>query len=167
VRPPAECSSGRPRPQQPLRVSRLVTPDTLLRWHQRLIRWRPGRQLEVVEDASGTPAGCLNRAGDVAQVHARYIAGLPKVITARTESPGKATSPDVQASGRSDPPRPSTHFESAGTRPACSHAGEGLLTERVCPLGTWPPPCLLHICSAVAVSCDSARYQAAAKWLES
>ncbi len=24
----------------PLRISRLVTPDTLLRWHQRLIRWR-------------------------------------------------------------------------------------------------------------------------------
>jgi len=25
---------------KPLRISRLVTPDTLLRWHQRLIRWR-------------------------------------------------------------------------------------------------------------------------------
>src|SRR5689334_15720476 len=25
---------------RPLRMSRLVTPDTLLRWHQRLVRWR-------------------------------------------------------------------------------------------------------------------------------
>lgn len=25
---------------RPLRMSRLVTPDTLLRWHRRLIRWR-------------------------------------------------------------------------------------------------------------------------------
>ena len=25
---------------KPLRISRLVTPDTLLRWHWRLIRWR-------------------------------------------------------------------------------------------------------------------------------
>jgi len=25
---------------KPLRLSRLVTPDTLLRWRQRLIRWR-------------------------------------------------------------------------------------------------------------------------------
>ena len=25
---------------RPLRMSRLVTPDTLLHWHQRLVRWR-------------------------------------------------------------------------------------------------------------------------------
>src|SRR5258708_1698355 len=25
---------------RPLRMSRLVTPDTLLRWHRRLLRWR-------------------------------------------------------------------------------------------------------------------------------
>ena len=31
----------------------------------------------------------------------------------------------------------------------------------------WPPPCLLHVCSAVALPSDSARYQAAAKWAES
>jgi putative transposase len=27
-------------PARPLRMSRLVSPDTLLRWHRRLIRWR-------------------------------------------------------------------------------------------------------------------------------
>jgi hypothetical protein len=43
----------------------------------------------------------------------------------------------------------------------------GVITDRIGRLGTWPLPCLLHVCSAVAVPFNSARYQAAAKWAES
>ena len=44
---------------RPLRMSRLVTPDTLLRWHRRLVRWRwtyphrSGRPLAAEAKSSG------------------------------------------------------------------------------------------------------------------
>jgi hypothetical protein len=37
----------------------------------------------------------------------------------------------------------------------------GLTTERVCSLGMWPSPWLLHVCSAVAFQSGSGRYDAA------
>jgi len=55
---------------RPLRMGRLVTPDTLLRWHQRLVRWRwtyppkggrppvDARLVVLIEQMRGrTPAG--------------------------------------------------------------------------------------------------------------
>jgi hypothetical protein len=77
---------------------------------------------------------------------------------------GKPYHPDVRVSGTRV-----VSFRCPRTRrrvyPAASLAGE--ITGRICRLGTWPPPCLLHVCSAVAVRSGSARYEAAAKWAES
>jgi hypothetical protein len=66
----------------------------------------------------------------------------------------------------SDPSRSSAHSR-APKRVQLAATLAGVMTERICRSGTWPSPCLLHVCSDVALLSDSARYQAAAKWAES
>jgi hypothetical protein len=85
----------------------------------------------------------------------------------RTRDPGKAALPDVQHPGSCDPSRSSAQSAVGTLRVELRATLAGVITKRIFRLGAWPTPCLLHVCSAVAVPSGSARYLASAKWAES
>jgi len=97
----------------------------------------------------------------LAQVHPRYIAGLPEVNHSMSpRGPGK---PPHQTSERQE--RAICHGHQRRprrreTRPACSHLA-GRITDCVCRLSERPLPCLLHVCSDVPVPRDSTRQRTA------
>ena len=125
------------------------------------------RRFTSVREAVADSEDHCSEGQGTAQVQARYTAGLPKVNHGAYRK--SLAQPRHQTSGppgSGDLSRSSAQSRPPGSRLAW-HPSAGAITERIGRLGTWPSPYLLHVCSAVAVSFDSVRYQAAAKWAES
>ncbi len=108
----------------PQRISRLVTPDTLLRWHRRLVRWRwtyPARE--------GRPPVDAKLAALIGQMAREPGLGLQADPgrTARPRVPGRGLHCAARAESAADPARAAVQPHDVAAVPAHPGLGDALV----------------------------------------